>query len=183
VTVLDETGAVVPNVQVTVVNLGNGLQRETIAGIQGTFVIPLLPPGGYRLSARRDGFSSAEIQELVLNVGDDLKVNVRLTVRPVEASVTVTAEPSPVRTSPAVGTVIDQQFVGNLPLSGRSFQSLISLTPGVVVTPTAFDDQGQFSVNGQRADANYFTVDASTPISASPATFQWRRAQVARSPR
>src|SRR5262249_41936289 len=41
----------------------------------------------------------------------------------------------------------------------RSFQTLIMLMPGVVVTPTVFNDQGQFSVNGQRADANYFTVD------------------------
>src|SRR5262249_25958630 len=47
----------------------------------------------------------------------------------------------------------------NLPLNGRSFQTLIMLTPGVVVTKTAFNDQGQFSVNGQRADANYFSVD------------------------
>src|SRR5215472_5237157 len=45
------------------------------------------------------------------------------------------------------------------PLNGRSFQTLIMLTPGVVVVATAFDDQGQFSINGQRADANYFTVD------------------------
>ncbi len=55
--------------------------------------------------------------------------------------------------------MIDHTFVQNLPLNGRSFQTLIILTPGVVVTATAFDDQGQFSVNGQRADANYFTVD------------------------
>ena len=54
---------------------------------------------------------------------------------------------------------MDRTFVENLPLNGRSFQTLIMLTPGVVVTATAFDDQGQFSVNGQRADANYFTVD------------------------
>ena len=58
-----------------------------------------------------------------------------------------------------VSTVVDHTFVDNLPLNGRSFQTLIMLAPGVVVTPTAFDDQGQFSVNGQRADANYFTVD------------------------
>ncbi len=62
-------------------------------------------------------------------------------------------------TSGAVSTVIDRAFVENLPLNGRSFQTLIMLTPGVVVTPTSFNDQGQFSVNGQRADANYFTVD------------------------
>src|SRR5208282_1663526 len=56
-------------------------------------------------------------------------------------------------------TVVDRTFADNLPLNGRSFQTLIMLTPGVVVTQTAYDDQGQFSVNGQRADANYFTVD------------------------
>src|SRR5690349_7197987 len=103
-TVLDETGAVVPNVAVTVVNLGNGLQRVTLAGAQGTFVIPLLPPGTYRLTAQRDGFRPAELTELVLNVGDDLKVNVLLALGNIEASVTVTAEPSPVSTSPAVST-------------------------------------------------------------------------------
>ena len=61
--------------------------------------------------------------------------------------------------SGTVNTVVDRALVENLPLNGRSFQTLIALTPGVVVTVTAFDDQGQFSVNGQRADANYFTVD------------------------
>jgi len=50
-------------------------------------------------------------------------------------------------------------FVENMPLNGRNSQTLIMLTPGVVVSPAAFDDQGLFSVNGQRAAANYFTVD------------------------
>ena len=158
-TVLDETSAVVPNVQVTVVNLGNGLQRAITSGDQGSFVISLLPPGRYRLSARRDGFNATEIPELVVNVGDDLEIRVRLKVASVDESVTVTTEPPLVSTSPAVSTVIDRTFVENVPLNGRSFQTLIMLAPGVVVTPTAFDDQGQFSVNGQRADANYFTVD------------------------
>ncbi len=64
--------------------------------------------------------------------------------------------------SGAVSTVIDRQFVENLPLNGRSVQTLIALTPGVVVTPSTYNDQGQFSVNGQRADANYFTVDGAS---------------------
>jgi len=68
-----------------------------------------------------------------------------------------------------VGTVVNRQFAENLPLNGRSFQTLIALTPGTVVTKANFSEQGQFSVNGQRANANYFTVDgvsASTGVSA-----------------
>jgi hypothetical protein len=61
--------------------------------------------------------------------------------------------------SATVSTVVNHTFVDNIPLNGRSFQTLINLTPGVVVTPSTFNDQGQFSVNGQRADANYFMVD------------------------
>src|SRR5262249_51399054 len=61
--------------------------------------------------------------------------------------------------SPAVGTVVDRQFVSNLPLNGRSFQSLFELTPGTILTKTDANNQGQFSVNGQRANANYFMVD------------------------
>src|SRR4026209_1966858 len=61
--------------------------------------------------------------------------------------------------SATVSTVVNRTFVDNIPLNGRSFQALINLTPGVVVTPSTFNDQGQFSVNGQRSDANYFMVD------------------------
>ena len=61
--------------------------------------------------------------------------------------------------SAAVSTVVNRQFAENLPLNGRSFQSLIDLTPGVVVTPSNGYDDGQFSVNGQRTDSNYWMVD------------------------
>jgi hypothetical protein len=69
--------------------------------------------------------------------------------------------------SGTVSTVIDRTFVENIPLNGRSFQALILLTPGVVLTATNYNDQGQFSVNGQRADANYFTVDGVSANCAS----------------
>ena len=59
----------------------------------------------------------------------------------------------------SVSTVIGNRFVENLPLNGRSFSSLTDLTPGVVLTPANLYEQGQFSVNGQRPDANYFMVD------------------------
>jgi hypothetical protein len=75
-------------------------------------------------------------------------------------SVTVTAETLNVNTTDAtVSTVVDRQFAENLPLIGRSFQTLIELTPGVVLTAASPNDTGQFSVNGQRASSNYWTVD------------------------
>jgi hypothetical protein len=58
-----------------------------------------------------------------------------------------------------VSTIVDRQFAENLPMNGRSFQTLIELTPGVVVASTTYADNGQFSVNGQRAASNYWMVD------------------------
>src|SRR5216684_768682 len=62
-------------------------------------------------------------------------------------------------TDTAVSTVVDRQFAENLPLNGRSFQTLIELTPGVALTASNGRDTGQFSVDGQRASSNYWTVD------------------------
>ena len=72
-----------------------------------------------------------------------------------------------------MSTLIGNQFVANMPLNGRSFSSLINLTPGVVLPQTTFYEQGQFSVNGQRPDANYFMVDG---VSANLATGRGGRA-------
>src|SRR5262245_1942575 len=129
--IVDESGAVVPDARVSVVNLGTGAVRTTTGGAQGGFLVALLPPGAYRVTATRDGFAPAEIAPIVLNVGDDLDVKLLLRVAAVDAAVTVTAEAARVATSPAVATVVDRQFVANLPLNGRSFQSLITMTPGI----------------------------------------------------
>jgi len=158
-TVLDESSAVVRDAQITVVNLDTGLRRETTTDAQGSFVVPLLSPGRYRVTAERDGFRSAEIAGLDLNVGDNLALRLVLKIPSVDQSVTVSAEATRVSTSPAVSTVVNRTFVGNLPLNGRSFQSLIELTPGLVLTKANSSGRGMFSVNGQRADTNYFTVD------------------------
>ena len=76
-------------------------------------------------------------------------------------SITVTADQNNINTTDGtVSTVMDRQFAENLPMNGRSFQTLIELTPGVI--PLAADngfDNGQFSVNGQRGASNYWTVD------------------------
>jgi hypothetical protein len=96
----------------------------------------------------------------VVEVDQRARLDFALTVGSTTETVTVQGSAPLLNAFDAsVSTVIDPHFVDNIPLNGRSFQTLIMLTPGVVVTPTTFDDQGQFSVNGQRPDANYFMVD------------------------
>jgi hypothetical protein len=161
-TVLDENGAVVPSVEITVLNLSTAVQRHAVTGGEGAFVVPLLPPGRYTLTAQRDGFATLEVRNIVLNVGDRQALRIRLRVGEVGESVTVIDAVSPGverSASSSVSTVVNRKFVENLPLNGRSFHSLFELAPGAVLTRTSFNEQGQFSVNGQRANANYFTVD------------------------
>ncbi len=155
----DTNGASIPGVHVTIENTGTTLKREAVTNDDGSFTVPLLPPGKYVITARRDGFAPVQINDVVLNVGDQKALTIELRAGDVNATVQVTNDAELIRTDAAVGTVVDRQFVGNLPLNGRSFQSLIALTPGVVFSAGGNNTSGQFSVNGQRSNANAYTVD------------------------
>jgi len=156
--VMDERGAMVSGATVLVVNTSTGVQRQATTNDGGFFTIPLLPPGTYTLMVRRDGFAPVEIKNVALNVNDQRTLQIPLRVGKVDETINVEATVG-VQESAAVGLLIERQFVANLPLNGRSLQSLLTLTPGVVLTKSNFNEQGQFSVNGQRANANYFMVD------------------------
>jgi hypothetical protein len=174
-TVMDEAGAVIPSVNITLLNLSTALQRHATTDDAGSYVVPLLPPGRYNLTAQRDGFRAVEVRNVVLNTGDQLALKVKLKVGEIGESVIIVEDAQSVQQSAAVGTVVNRNFVENLPLNGRSFQSLFELTPGVVLTRASFNEQGQFSVNGQRANANYFMVDgvsANVGVSAGSAPGQ-----------
>src|SRR5262245_16071315 len=157
--VVDESNAVVPDVAVTVFAKSTGYQRESATNHEGHFTFAALQPGRYAIRAQRAGFTPVEVPELTLNVNDQVTLMLRLKVEKIGESVNVIAEPPHTSTSPAVATVVDRHFVENLPMNGRSFQTLVELTPGVVLTKASTINLGQFSVNGQRADSNYFTVD------------------------
>lgn len=157
--VTDASGAAVPGAAVTVARPDAAITRETITGADGGFVIAALPPGRYRVEVRLAGFRTASREGLVVNV--DTRTTLTLVLAPGDVTETVTVAATSIvdRTSPAVGTIVDRQFVENLPLNGRSFQTLLELTPGVVLTRPSLTSPGQFSVNGQRGNANYFMVD------------------------
>jgi hypothetical protein len=159
-TVTDPDDAVVPGVSIAVINMAQGFQRSAVTDGAGSYVVPLLPPGSYTVKAEREGFLPAEYRDVVLNVYDRMTLRIQLKVGNLRSQqVDVIDSPALIDESAAVATTVDRQFVENLPLNGRSFQSLISLSPGVVLTKADFTEAGQFSVNGQRANANYFTVD------------------------
>jgi hypothetical protein len=122
----------------------------------------LLPPSTYIINTRRDGFSPVEVRDVVLNVGDQKALQIQLRAGDVNAQVTVDSDAEAIRTDGSVGTVVDRRLVANMPLNGRTVQSLIQLTPGVVLTQalsSAQDGAIRFSVNGQRTTSNYFMVD------------------------
>jgi hypothetical protein len=175
--VTDQAGAVIAQATVKAVNTATNLERKTTTNNEGFFTLLLLPPGNYTVLCERDGFATVTKRDVILNVGDQRSLLIQLGVSSVTAAVNVTADASLVNESPAVGSVVNRQFVENLPLNGRSFQSLISLTPGVIMTEAGVaNTQGQFSVNGQRQNSNYFTVDgvsanasATTSLSVSVA--------------
>jgi hypothetical protein len=158
-TVKDETGSVVPDVMLTLTNAATQLRLRGASDSTGLFMFPLLPRGEYVLTTDRPGFSPIEVPDLTLNVNDRLHITVVLKVASIGETVQVAADSARVNTSPALSTVIDRQFVENLPLNGRSFQSLLAVTPGIVFTGQSSAGGGQFSVNGQRTNANYFMVD------------------------
>jgi hypothetical protein len=127
--------------------------------------------GAEVVTVRKQGFKQADLVGLVANVQDHIEQNFKLEPGSVSESVTVEAADNNVNTTDAsVGTVIDRQFVENIPMNGRSFQTLVLLSPGVVTNNPNGSDSGEYSVNGQRTDANGFYVDgvsASNTVSVS----------------
>jgi hypothetical protein len=171
--VRDTTGAVVRDADVQLINDRTNIKYPTKTNSEGIYSIIGVTPGIYRIQVSKVGFKTIIQSDITLNVLDARAINFELPVGAVSEIVTVEGGASMVDTeSAAVSTVVDRQFAENIPLNGRSFQSLIQLTPGVVLTGTnGAVDTGQFSINGQRANANYWMVDgvsANIGINAGP---------------
>lgn len=157
--IVDEQGNILPAATVTLVKPATQQRRQAKSDVNGSFTFPQLLPSVYKLTAQRDGFATTEIPDVALNASDQKALRVQLKVAQVSATVTITSDIALVKETPAVATVVDRKFVENQPLNGRSFQTLIGLSPGVVFTPANVVTQGQFSVNGQRPSTNNFNVD------------------------
>jgi hypothetical protein len=166
--ITDPSKAVLVDAHVAAINTGTNVRYEGRTNNAGSYVIPELPPGPYRVEVEKAGFRTIIETGVVLHVQDTVEFNYEMALGTISESITVTADTNNVNTTDgSVSTVIDQKFVQNIPLNGRSFQDLISLTPGVVTQSPQTSGQtvgysGDFSVNGQRTESNYYTVDGVT---------------------
>jgi len=172
--VQDPSKAFVPDVQVVVINTDTNQKFETKTNKDGSYSIQSLPVGPYQMQIEKIGFRTILKEGLFLHTQDVLQINFQMAVGSSSESVTVNSEGININTSDAtVGTVVDRQFVEQMPLNGRSFQPLILLSPGVVSNSPqdsagapANNNQGQYSVNGTRTDASNFTVDGASASNA-----------------
>jgi len=175
--VLDPTNHAIAGAEIIAVNDLTNVQFTTKTNSDGVYVLPNLPPGPYRLQVSRVGFKTIIKPDIVLNIQDALSINFTLPMGAVFEVITVEGGASVVNTeSASVSTVVDSTYVANMPLNGRSFQDLILLTPGSVTqspqnTNAQLGETGEFSVNGQRPESNYYTVDGvSANVGAAPGT-------------
>ena len=164
--ITDPAGRSVPGVTIIITDLSTNVTAQTTTNDQGIYRIPAIQPGIYRMTIDKDGFKSIVKSGIELHVQDVASINFELQIGSVNETVTVEAGGLVINTTDAsVSTVVDQSYIQNMPLNGRSFQDLILLTPGTVTqTPqapasTGLGQTGEFSVNGQRTESNNYTVD------------------------
>lgn len=171
--IVDQNYAAIFGAKVTLLYKGRAFERQIVTGENGAFIFALLPSGKYLLRAYSPGFSPVEVEIEVGSFapegGKHQAIRIQMQVGEVGAAVNVTAERDTRKAASTASPIITREFIERLPLSGSTLQTLIALSPGVVLTRATIDEQGQFSAGGQRTNANYFTVDgvsANTGVTA-----------------
>jgi Carboxypeptidase regulatory-like domain len=172
-TVSDKTGSVITGAKITVTSEGTGLSREAKTDDTGHYLIPLLPVGNFKIRVESQGFKAVEQSDLRLQVNEQRELDFTLAPGEVTEQVEVSATEVAVQTSnPSLGQVITSQQVADLPLNGRDFVQLATLTPGTVqeTNPNSFFNGGpssevstrgsySLSVGGSRAQSTDWLLD------------------------
>jgi len=159
--VIDSSGAVVPKAKITITNTGTNETRSVEAGDEGDYTIPQLPPGDYALAVEQAGFKKA-VQRFTLETGQGARVDITLQAGAVTEQVEVTAvTPVVSAEDAALGGVVDQKKIVELPLNGRNYLQLALLQPNVFAPAqnSTLGFRGGFNVAGNSEIANNYLLD------------------------
>ncbi len=165
--VTDQTGAAVPNAALTATNVATGVATASRTNTDGSFVIPFLLPGAYRLQVEQPGFKTFERSPIELRVNDRTRVDVTLEIGQIADRVTVTAEAELLEVSTSNrGQVIENRKITDLPLNSKNPFTLMNLAAGVQYMGSLlyfrpFDNGAisDFSINGGRPRMNEYQID------------------------
>ncbi len=183
-TVRDASGSVIPGADVALTNTETNIERKASTNEVGNYTFLNIVPGKYRLQASKTGFKTSKQSEFTLAVNQTVAFDLTLEVGEISQEVTVEAVGAEVQSSTAeLGAVVAKQQVVDLPLNGRNFTQLLSLTPGVAPVSVSQNSGGfgasvtsgaqiQFpSVNGQNNRSNFFLLDGVNNQGAFTSTY------------
>jgi len=168
-TVVDASGGVLAQAKVSASDANRGITRTAQSESDGTYSLPLLPPGTYRMRFEAPGFTTTVLEGVEVRVGDNLILRTQLEVGPVATEVNVSAEPpvvDPARTQQA--NTIDSMRIGRLPINRRNYLDFALLAPGVVETNDMVDGtdfrvvqtpQSGLSFGGSNGRGNAVAID------------------------
>src|SRR5258708_436642 len=157
-TVTDQSGGVVAGAAVTVLDTQRGVSKHLVANDAGEYNAPNLSPGTYIVRAEAKGFKVFERQNIVLEVGKEIRVDATLQPGDQTQTVTVTESiPLVDTTNATLGGTLDNKDINELPLNGRDYQNLLGLRPGVMLQPGG--GPWTQSTNGVRPDESVWLID------------------------
>ena len=157
-TVEDTSGGALPGVTVQVVENDTGRQNSAVTDASGTFRVPALPPGNYRVEATLSGFATMIVPEIELLVGQNADITIQMALAGVEETITVTAEaPLVDLVSSEVAGNVDRRMMDDLPVQGRNWMELALLVKGITANDTnnnrpgiTRDESFQLNLDGQQ---------------------------------
>jgi hypothetical protein len=157
-TVVDASGGVLPGVEVEIRNVDTNLTRALTTDRDGRFVALQLPAGRYTITLKLSGFATLVQENVLVTVGETVRLNPAMKLSGVAETVTVTMEsPSVDTTRTAVASTLDETTIASTPILGRKFEDLLTLTPGVSIVQGPDGDEITFS--GQRGVFNNISLD------------------------
>lgn len=181
--VRDASGSLVPNVRVLLRNVDTSVERNVLSNDAGNYVFINVPPGRYLLEASAPGFQTTQIPQFTLAVNQTSTLDVELRVGTVTQTLEVQASGELIQSSTAeLGAVIAEKQVVDLPLNGRNFTQLLSLSPGVAPVSVS-QNSGGFgnvasgtsfvfpAINGQTNRSNFFMTDGLNNQGAFSSTY------------